>query len=94
MYSKRIIATQREVSAFSVVLFVNSLWREENLSQVFQQPSAVEVSLGAVWRRITEVVCCCSRVAVLTAVTSALVPLIRSLVHENQVGMEEGVSRK
>ena len=93
MYSKQITATQRELSVFSVVLFVNSLWREENLSQVFQQPPAVKVSLRAVWRRITEVVCRCGRVAVLTAVTSAFVPLIRGLVHENQVGMEEGISR-
>lgn len=66
--------------------------REENLSQVSEQPSAVVVSFRVVWRRVTELVCRCSWVAVLTDIASTFVPLIGGLVDEGQVGMEQGVT--
>lgn len=70
------------------------MWREENLSQVSEKPSVVVVSFRVVWCWGTEMVCCCSRVAVLTNITSAFVPLIGRLVDKSQVGMEQGVTRQ
>lgn len=77
-----------------VVFFLNRLKREENLSQVSEQPSAVVVSSRVVQRWITEVVRCNSRVTVPTGVTSAFVALIGGLVDNSQVGVEEGVTRQ
>lgn len=76
------------------MFFLNRLQREENLSQVSEQPSAVVVSSGVVRCRITEVVCCNSRVTVPAGVASAFVPLIGGLVDNSQVGVEEGVTRQ
>ena len=75
-----------------VVFFVNRMWREEDFSQVSEYSSAVVVSFRVVWCRAAEMVSGCSRVAVLTHVTSTFVPLVGSLVHESQVGMEKSIT--
>lgn len=74
---------------------MSRLWREENLSDISQYSSAVVVSLGVVWRRVARIVCLSSsRMAVLTNITSAFVPLVGGLVDNSQVEMEEGVTGK
>lgn len=74
---------------------MSRLWREENLSDISQYSSAVVVSLGVVWRWVAQTVCRYSpRMAVLTNITSAFIPLVGSLVDNSQVEMEEGVAGK
>lgn len=74
---------------------MSRLWREENLSDISQYSSAVVVSLGVVWRRVARIVSrSSSRMAVLTNITSAFVPLVGRLVDNSQVEMEEGVTGK
>lgn len=72
---------------------MSRLWREENLSDISQYSSAIVVSLGVVWRRVARIVRR-SRMAVLTNITSAFVPLVGGLVDNSQVEMEEGVTGK
>lgn len=74
---------------------MSRLWREENLSDISQYSSAVVVSLGVVWRWVAQTVCSSSpRMAVLTNIASAFIPLVGSLVDNSQVEMEEGVTGK
>lgn len=74
---------------------MSRLWREENLSDISQYSSAVVVSLGVVWCRVAQSVCrSSSRMAVLTNITSAFIPLVGGLVDNSQVEMKECVTSK
>lgn len=75
----------------SFVFFLSRLWRKENLSQVSEKSSAVVISFGVVWCWVTQAICC-SRVTVLTHVTSAFIPLVGGLVDDSQEGVEEGIT--
>lgn len=77
----------------SFVFFLSRLWRKENLSQVSEKSSAVVISFRVVWCWVTQTICC-SRVTVLTDVTSAFIPLIGGLVDDSQEGVEEGITRQ
>lgn len=74
---------------------MSRLWRQENLSDILQYSSAVVVSLGVAWPLVAKTVCCSSsRMAVLTNITSAFIPLVGGLVDNSQVEMKEGVTGK
>lgn len=71
------------------------MWREKNLFDISQYSSAVEVSLGLVWRRVAWILCPSrSRMAVLTNIASAFIPLVGGLVDNSQVEVEECVTSK
>lgn len=78
-------------SLCSFVFFLSRLWRKENLSQVLEKSSAVVISFGVVWCWVAQAICC-SRVTVLTDVTSAFIPLVGGLVNDSQEGVEEGIT--
>lgn len=78
----------------SVVFFLNMPQREENLPQVSEKPPAVVVSFRVIWDGATEIMSCCSWMAVLADIASTFVPLVGGLVDKSQVGMEHGVTRQ
>lgn len=74
---------------------MSRLWRQKNLSNILQYSSAVVVSLGLVWPLMAQTLCrSSSRMAVVTNITSAFIPLVGGLVDNSQVEMEEGVTGK
>lgn len=92
--STKTTVVYKAVNVFlSLVFFLHRFPRKENLPEVSQRPSAVEVSLGVIGGGAAKSIRR-RRVAVLTNVAAAFVPLIGGLVDQRQVEMEQGVSRQ
>lgn len=92
--SKKSCPNVRTSSSSSLVFLLPRSPGTEDLSEVAQQPSAVEESPGVVGGGAAESVGRGGGVAVLADVPPTFVPLVGGLVDQSQVEVEEGVPRQ